>query len=141
MLASAFQKVREVPAYNEYGYVPQDIGGGSVTKTLEYTFDDYAISLVAKKLGKTKDFETFSKRAKNYQKLFDPKTGFMRARYKDGKFVEPFDPFYSEHEFDKSQYIEGTAWQHSFFVPHDVRGLAKLFPAKNGLSKMLDALL
>ncbi|WP_411898579.1 GH92 family glycosyl hydrolase [Elizabethkingia bruuniana] len=140
MLASAFQKVREVPAYNEYGYVPQDIGGGSVTKILEYTFDDYAISLVAKKLGKTKDFETFSKRAKNYQKLFDPKTGFMRARYKDGKFVEPFDPFYSEHEFDKSQYIEGTAWQHSFFVPHDVRGLAKLFPAKNGLSKMLDAL-
>lgn len=115
MLASAFQKIREVPAYNEYGYVPQDIGGGSVTKTLEYTFDDYAISLVAKKLGKTKDFETFSKRAKNYQKLFDSKTGFMRARYKDGKFVEP-DPFYSEHEFDKSQYIEGTAWQHSFFV-------------------------
>ena len=54
MLASAFQKIREVPAYNEYGYVPQDIGGGSVTKTLEYTFDDYAISLVAKKLGKKK---------------------------------------------------------------------------------------
>ena len=140
MLASAYQKVREVPAYIEYGYVPQDVNGGSVTSTLEYAYDDYAISLAAKKLGKTKDYEIFTKRAKNYQHLFDAKTGFMRAKLKNGKFVEPFDPFYSEHDFSKSQYIEGTAWQHSFFVPQDVRGLAKLFPKKGGLSKMLDAL-
>ncbi len=140
MLASANQKVREVPAYIKYGYVPQDIGGGSVTKTLEYAFDDYAISLVAKKLGKQEDYELFTKRAKNYQNLFDPQTGFMRAKYTNGKFVEPFDPFYSEHDFDKSQYIEGTAWQHTFFVPHDVRGFAKLFPKKDGLIKMLDSL-
>ncbi|QCX54169.1 GH92 family glycosyl hydrolase [Elizabethkingia sp. JS20170427COW] len=140
MLNSAFQKVREVPDYIQYGYVPQDVNGGSVTKTLEYAYDDYAISLVAKKLGKTKDYELFTKRAKNYKNLFDKNSGFMRAKYKNGQFVEPFDPFYSEHEFDKSQYIEGTAWQHSFFVPHDVRGLAKLFPSQDGLSKMLDAL-
>lgn len=140
MRKSAFQEIREVPAYIEYGYVPQDVNGGSVTKTLEYAFDDYCISLVAKKLGKMDDYELFSKRAKNYVNHFDPKTGFMRAKYKNGKFVEPFDPFYSEHDFDKSQYIEGNAWQHSFFVPHDVRGLAKLFPKKNGLDKMLDKL-
>lgn len=140
MLGSAFQKIREVPAYIEYGYVPQDVNGGSVTKTLEYAFDDYCISLVAKKLGKTADYEAFTKRAKNYQHHFDPKSGFMRAKLKDGSFVEPFDPFYSEHDFDKSQYIEGNAWQHSFFVPHDVRGLANLFPKKDGLDKMLDKL-
>ncbi|KGE15296.1 GH92 family glycosyl hydrolase [Sphingobacterium deserti] len=140
MRNSAFQEIREVPAYIEYGYVPQDVNGGSVTKTLEYAFDDYCIALVAKKLGKKEDYELFSKRAKSYVNHFDPKTGFMRAKFKNGKFVEPFDPFYSEHDFDKSQYIEGNAWQHSFFVPHDVRGLAKLFPKKNGLSLMLDTL-
>lgn len=140
MLASAHQEIREVPAYIEYGYVPQDIGGGSVTKTLEYAYDDYTISLAAKKLGKTEDYEKFSKRAKNYEHHFDEETGFMRAKNTDGKFIEPFDPHYSEHDFDKSQYIEGTAWQHSFFAPHDVRGLANLFPDKNGLNKMLDSL-
>lgn len=140
MRKSAFQTIREVPAYNEYGYVPQDVNGGSVTKTLEYAFDDYCISLVAEKLGKTADYTLFTKRAKNYTHLFDPTTGFMRAKYKNGQFVEPFDPFYSEHDFDKSQYIEGNAWQHAFFVPHDIRGLAKLFPKKNGLSAMLDTL-
>lgn len=140
MRKSAFQEIREVPAYNEYGYVPQDVNGGSVTKTLEYAFDDYCISLVAKKLGKQADYELFTKRAKNYTHHFDPASGFMRAKMMDGKFMEPFDPFYSEHEFDKSQYIEGNAWQHSFFVPHDVRGLAKLFPKKNGLSDMLEKL-
>ncbi|WP_437920973.1 GH92 family glycosyl hydrolase [Sphingobacterium sp. LRF_L2] len=140
MRNSAFQQIREVPSYIEYGYVPQDVNGGSVTKTLEYAFDDYCIALVAKKLGKKEDELLFLKRAKNYINLFDHSSGFMRAKYKNGKFVEPFDPFYSEHDFDKSQYIEGNAWQHSFFVPHDVRGLAKLFPNKNGLSKMLDTL-
>lgn len=140
MLASANQKIREVPDYIEYGYVPQDVNGGSVTSTLEYAFDDYCISLVAKKLGKKKEFEEYTKRAKNYIHLFDPNSGFMRAKLKNGKFVEPFDPFYSEHEFSKSQYIEGNAWQHSFFVSHDVRGLAKLFPKKDGLDKMLDTL-
>ncbi len=140
MLASAFQKTRSVPAYIKYGYVPQDVAGGSVTKTLEYAFDDYAISLVAKKLGHMDDYELFTKRAKNYQHMFDPETGFMRAKYKNGEFVTPFDPFYSEHNFDKSQYIEGTAWQYAFFVPHDIRGLADLFPHKDGLLDKLDAL-
>jgi len=140
MRKSAFQDIRGVPAYIRYGYIPQDMDGGSVTKTLEYAFDDYCISLVAKKLGKTEDYERFTQRAKSYARHFDAESGFMRARWSDGRFVEPFDPFYSEHEFDKSQYIEGNAWQHSFFVPHDVRGLAKLFPAEDGLEKMLDTL-
>lgn len=140
MLKSAHQDIRGVPAYIEYGYLPQDIAGGSVTITLEYAFDDYCIAQVAKKLGKTADYETFMRRAGAYEHLFDPETGFMRAKNSDGQFVEPFDPFWSEHDFDKSQYIEGNAWQHSFFVPHDVRGLAALYGRNEGLSKKLDEL-
>ncbi|GGC16092.1 hypothetical protein GCM10011386_04860 [Parapedobacter defluvii] len=140
MLNSAYQDIRGVPDYIEYGYLPQDKAGGSVTVTLEYAFDDWCIAQVAKKLNKTADYATFMNRAKSYAHLFDSQTGFMRAKTSDGKFVEPFDPFWSEHDFDKSQYIEGNAWQHSFFVPHDVRGLAQLYGGNDGLNSKLDEL-
>jgi predicted alpha-1,2-mannosidase len=139
MKKSAFQKERGTPAYIEYGYVPQDKHGWSVTMTLEYAFDDWCIAQVAKKLNKTDDYDLFMKRATSYQQLFDASTGFMRAKDSKGKFIEPFDPLLSEHGFD-GQYIEGTAWQHSFFVPHDVEGLAKLYGGKEELVKKLDDL-
>lgn len=139
MRKSAFQKERGTPAYIQYGYVPQDKHGWSVTMTLEYAFDDWCIAQVAKKLNKTADYDLFMKRAASYQQLFDASTGFMRAKDSKGKFVEPFDPLLSEHGFD-GQYIEGTAWQHSFFVPHDVEGLAKLYGGKEQLVKKLDDL-
>jgi len=140
MLHSAYQDIRGVPDYIEYGYLPQDKAGGSVTVTLEYAFDDWCIAQVAKKLGKTADYATFMNRAASYTHLFDGETGFMRAKTSDGNFVESFDPFWSEHDFNKSQYIEGNAWQHSFFVPHDVRGLAQLYGSNEGLSSKLDEL-
>ncbi len=140
MLKSAHQDIRGVPDYIEYGYLPQDKAGGSVTITLEYAFDDWCIAQVAKKLGKSADYATFMNRAASYIQLFDPQTGFMRAKRSDGQFVEPFDPFWSEHDFDKSQYIEGNAWQHSFFVPHDVRGLAALYGGNEALAAKLDEL-
>lgn len=140
MIRSAHQDIRGVPDYIQHGYLPQDKAGGSVTITLEYAYDDWCIAQVAKKLGKTADYATFMERAKSYVQLFDSQTGFMRAKNSDGKFVEPFDPFWSEHEFDKSQYIEGNAWQHSFFVPHDVRGLAGLHGSNESLSAKLDEL-
>ncbi len=139
MKKSAFQKERGTPAYIQYGYVPQDKHGWSVTMTLEYAFDDWCIAQVAKKLNKTADYDLFMKRATSYQQLFDASTGFMRAKDNKGKFIEPFDPLLSEHGFD-GQYIEGTAWQHSFFVPHDVDGLAKLYGGKDQLVKKLDDL-
>lgn len=139
MRASAFQNQRGTPAYIQYGYVPQDKEGWSVTSTLEYAFDDWCIAQVAKKLGKVADAELFTKRAGSYQPLFDAKTGFMRGKNSYGKFVEPFDPLLSEHGFE-GQYIEGTAWQHSFFVPHDVEGLATLYGGKEKLVQKLDEL-
>ena len=139
MVTSANQKQRGTQDFIKYGYIPQDKHGWSVTYTLEYAFDDWCIAQVAKKLGKQKDYEIFSKRSLAYQKLFDNKTGFMRAKNSDGIFVEPFDPLYSEHGFD-GQYVEGTAWQHSFFVPHAVEDLAKLYGGNKKLVEKLDQL-
>ena len=139
MKKSAFQKQRGTPDYIKYGYLPQDKQGWSVTVTLEYAFDDWCIAQVAKKLGYTADYNEFMLRAMSYKKLFDASTGFMRAKNSDGKFVEPFDPILSEHGFD-GQYVEGTAWQHSFFVPHDVMGLATLYGGKEKLINKLDEL-
>lgn len=139
MKKSAFQKIRGTPAYIQYGYVPQDKHGWSVTMTLEYAFDDWCIAQVAKKLNQILDYNLFMQRAQSYKMLFDSSTGFMRAKDSNGKFIEPFDPLLSEHGFD-GQYIEGTAWQHSFFVPHDVEGLAKLYGGNENLVKKLDDL-
>jgi len=139
MLKSAFQQQRGTSDYIKYGYLPQDKHGWSVTITLEYAYDDWCIAQVAKKLGKTKDYELFMKRAKSYQNLFDASTGFMRAKNSEGFFIEPFDPLLSEHGFE-GQYIEGTAWQHSFFVPHDINGLTELYGGKKKLANKLDSL-
>jgi predicted alpha-1,2-mannosidase len=139
MLKSANQRQRGTQDYIRFGYLPQDKHGWSVTITLEYAFDDWCIAQVAKKLGKTNDYQTYMKRSLSYQNVFDASTGFMRAKDSTGKFVAPFDPLLSEHGFN-GQYIEGTAWQHSFFVPHDVQGLAKLYGGKEKLVKKLDTL-
>lgn len=139
MLKSANQNQRGTQDYIRFGYLPQDKHGWSVTMTLEYAFDDWCIAQVAKKLGRMNDYKTFLQRSLSYQKLFDPSTGFMRAKDSTGKFITPFDPLLSEHGFD-GQYIEGTAWQHSFFVPHDVEGLAKLYGGTEKLVAKLDSL-
>jgi predicted alpha-1,2-mannosidase len=139
MKKSAFQNQRGTQEYIKYGYVPQDKHGWSVTITLEYAFDDWCIAQVAKKLGKMDDYNLFMQRAASYKQLFDPATGFMRSKDSNGKFIEPFDPLLSEHGFD-GQYIEGTAWQHSFFVPHDINGFAQLYGGKEKLVQKLDQL-
>ncbi len=139
MRKSAFQNQRGTPDYIRFGYLPQDKHGWSVTMTLEYAYDDWCIAQVAKKLNKMDDYNLFMKRAMSYKQLFDVNTGFMRAKDSTGKFIEQFDPLLSEHGFE-GQYVEGTAWQHSFFVPHDVTGLANLYGGKEKLVNKLDKL-
>lgn len=139
MKASAMQNIRGTDFYRQYGYVPQDKHGWSVTMTLEYSFDDWCIAQVAKKLGKEEDYAIFSKRADSYRNLYDASTRFFRAKNSDGKWRQPFDPMRSEHGFDGS-YIEGTAWQHSFFTPHAVAGFAELIGGKEQLTGKLDSL-
>ncbi len=138
MLKSAAQDIRGTNFYRQYGYIPADKDGWSVTKTLEYAYDDWCIAQVAKMLGKEGDYKRFMERSRSYQALFDPETKFMRGKNSDGNWVVPFDPFYSEHGFE-GIYIEGTAWQHSWFVPHDVEGLIKLFGSEAAFVEHLDA--
>jgi len=139
MRASAFQEVRGTPEYIKYGYLPQNKEGHSVTKTVEYGYDDWCIAQVAKKLGKMDDYALFMKRGDAYKLLFDKGTGFIRGKNSNGKWVEPFDPLLTSTE-QSSMYEEGNAWQYTFFVPHDVRGLAAQMGGNDQLVKKLDAL-
>jgi predicted alpha-1,2-mannosidase len=138
MEASAAQNVRGTDFYRTYGYIPADKDGWSVTKTLEYAYDDWCIAQVAKKLNKAQDYQKYMKRAASYKALFDKETKFMRGKNANGSWVTPFDPFHSEHGFD-GIYIEGTAWQHSWFVPHDVQGLINLFGSDASFVQHLDS--
>jgi len=138
MQASAYQNIRATNYYRQFGFVPQNKHGWSVTMTLEYAYDDWCIAQTAKKLGKLDDYELFSARSLSYRRLFDKGSGFFRAKTHNGKWVEPFDPYFSEHGFD-GMYIEGTAWQHTFFVPHAVEDYAKLLGGKDKLEGKIDS--
>ena len=140
MKASAMQDIRGTDLYREYGYIPYDKHGQSVTKTLEYAYDDWCIAQMAKALGKEEDYQAFMQRAQSYRPLFDASTGFMRAKYSNGEWKVPFDPYYSDHNFDVAEYTEGNAWQHSWFVPHDVAGLIELHGGEAPFIAKLDTL-
>ncbi len=140
MLASAHQTVRGTPDYIKYGYLPADKGSFSVTLTVEYAYDDWCIAQVARKLGKMDDYKTFMQRAASWKQLFDHQTGFMRGKKSDGSWVTPFDPYLASTDWETSMYEEGNAWQYTFFVPHDVRGLAKEFGSTDAFIVKLDSL-
>lgn len=124
--------------YKKYGYIPYDKEFRSVSTTLEYAYDDWCIAQMAKMLKKDEDYECYMKRSKAYQYLFDPQTGFMRAKSIDGKWLEPFEPLLPEHQ--KGSYVEGNAWQWTFFVPQDAIGLIKLYGGRDAFADKLDQL-
>ena len=125
--------------YNEeLGYIPSDLENESVSKALEYAYNDWCIAQMAKDLGKQDDYQRFMERSKRYKKYFDPETGFMRGVQQDGTFRVPFDPKFSEHR--KDDYVEGNAWQWLWFVPHDVDGLVDLMGGKQKFITKLDEL-
>lgn len=121
-----------------YGYIPYDKENESVSKTLEYAYDDWCIAQMAKALGKEDDYLFFLKESRNYTRLFDKTTGFMRGKSSSGEWKTPFSPFYSNHRAD--EYTEGNAWQYSWFVPHDVEGLVTLYGGKEAFAVKLDSL-
>lgn len=126
MKATMMNDKRGLKSYKEYGYIPFDIEDESVTITLEYAYNDWCVAQMAKALGKDADYDYFLKRSKAYTYLFDAESGFMRGRSQDNKaWREPFDPKYSNHRED-TDYTEGNAWQHSWFVPHDVENFIGL---------------
>ncbi|MDQ2840056.1 MAG: GH92 family glycosyl hydrolase [Acidobacteriota bacterium] len=110
-------------------------GKAGAATTLEYSWDDYALALYAKKLGKEDDYNLFLKRAHNYQNVFDSSTGFMRGKTEDGQWITPFDPREPYYNFMMK---EGSGWSTLWLVPHDVKGLIDLLGGREKFSAKLD---
>jgi predicted alpha-1,2-mannosidase len=110
-------------SYLELGYVPQE--DGQVSNTLEYAYDDWCAAQFSKALGKESEYQMFLKRAGNYKNVWDPETKYIRMKYKDGTWVKEWSPFCCTN-FSGPGYLEGNAWQYSFFNPHDVQGILNL---------------
>lgn len=140
MKTSALLDERGMNWLKEYGYIPYDkeTTHESVAKGLEYALADWAVAETAERLGKAEDADYFRKRSRAYQKYFDQATGFMRGVSSTGSFREPFNPFHSVHRED--DYTEGNAWQYTWLVPHDVRGLIGLFGSEEAFVSKLDSL-
>ncbi len=121
--------------YMQLGYVPIDEEGEAASKTLEYAFDDWTIARMAQALGRNDIAAQFFGRAGNWHNAYDPASGFMRARKRDGSFRTPFDPAASGYGSD---YTEGNAWQYSWYVPQDVAGLVSMHGGAERLLAQLD---
>jgi predicted alpha-1,2-mannosidase len=133
MKKSSMEDRNGLKDYKTHGYIKISTGHENVSRTLEYAYDDWCIAMVAKKLGKTEDYNYYIKRAQNYKNLYDASTGFMRP--KEGSFKTPFDPYEVDHN-----YTEGNAWQYSFYVPQDLSGQIKLMGGKDKLAAKLDSI-
>ncbi|OED42019.1 alpha-mannosidase [Flavobacteriaceae bacterium (ex Bugula neritina AB1)] len=140
MKETMMQNERGLDFYKKYGYIPYELLDESVTITLEYAYNDWCVAQIAKALNKTEDYQYFIKRSEAYQYLFDKETGFMRGKNEEGtEWHEPFDPKFSAHRVH-ADYTEGNAWQHSWFVPHNVKGLIQLFGDENTFVTKLEQL-
>jgi predicted alpha-1,2-mannosidase len=124
-----------IEPYVELGYVPIEAAGGSVSRTMEYAYADYALSVLAEALAEPEDVSVFTARAKNYENVFDQESGFFIGRSEDGTFVTlasatAWQPFYTE----------GNAYQYLFYAPHDLSGLAELLGGADVALERLDDL-
>lgn len=138
--ATQMKDIRSLGLLKEHGYIPWNLEpeNETVAKALEYCAADDGVAKVAKLLGKKDDYEFFFNRSRSYKKYYDPETRFLRAVDTDGKFRLPFNPFFAEHR--TNDYTEGNAWQYTFLVPHDVKGLIKLFGSDKAFMSKLDSL-
>lgn len=125
-----------VGAYKEFGYVPEDKSNVSVSKTLEYAFDDWTIAQMADRLGEEEIYTAFINRSTHYKQVFDPLVGFMRPKDSAGLFLEDFDPL----KTDQTGFIEGNSWNYSLYVPQDPEGLMKLIGGEQEFTRYLDTL-
>ncbi|HOI32481.1 MAG TPA: GH92 family glycosyl hydrolase, partial [Bacteroidales bacterium] len=134
MVKSARQKLHGLDAYQHLGFIPADHESESVSKTLEYAYDDWCIAELARALGYNDLADTFYLRAQHYKNLYDPQTQFFRGR-QNGGFIDPFDP--AQVNF---MLTEANSWQYNFLVPQDVEGHIALMGGENAYAEMLDSL-
>lgn len=122
--------------YIDHGYVPSERSGTSVSTTLEFAFDDWCVAQLARKLGHADIYQEFSKRAGNWQNVFDARIGYMRPRAADGAFRTKFDVLSTNGQ----GFIEGNAWNYSLAVPHDPAGLIAKMGGNGRFVPHLDSL-
>ncbi|MCF6356890.1 MAG: GH92 family glycosyl hydrolase [Draconibacterium sp.] len=122
----------------KYGFIPADSISESVSNGVEMAYYDWCVAKIAEAAGDKKTADVYFEKAKNYKLYFDEATGFMRGKNGDGKWKEPFNPRFSEH--GKSDYVEGNAYQWSYFVPHDIDNHIKMLGGKNKFETALDTL-
>ncbi|MBN1946498.1 MAG: GH92 family glycosyl hydrolase [Bradymonadales bacterium] len=130
---SGYEGREHISEYLELGYVPADLANNSVSLTLEFSYDDFALAQLAEALGRPEDANRYRERATSYRNVWDPRVDFFRARMTDGSFIEYFRP-----TVWASEYTEGNAWHYRFFVPHDVAGLIELFGSRAALVDELE---
>lgn len=123
---------RDLKTYLEHKYVPYN--KGRFSNTLEYSFDDFAVSQFAKSLGKTKEYNEFIDRAYWWKNAIDPEIGFARLKHSDGTWYQDFDPIETG---GNHQFAEGNAWQLTFFVPQDIPALVNIV-GNDTFAKRLD---
>ncbi|CAM1359536.1 GH92 family glycosyl hydrolase [Tenacibaculum xiamenense] len=122
--------------YIDYKYVPDDKSHSSVSKTLEYAYNDWCIAQIAKKAGNKEAENEYSERAEYYNNVYDPSIGFMRPKLSDGKFRENFDPMDTHGQ----GFIEGNAWNYGLYVPQNIDHMVEMMGGKDKFSKQLDEL-
>lgn len=134
MVKSANQNLHGLDAYQQLGFIPADHESESVSKTLEYAYDDWCIAEFARSLKKDSIADSFYLRAQYYKNLYDRQTKFFRGR-QNGGFIDPFDP--GQVNF---MLTEANSWQYNFFVPQDIEGHIALMGGEENYSEMLDSL-
>lgn len=130
--ASAMRDVLGLAAYKKNGFIAIDDDHESVSKTVEYAYDDWCIAQMAEILGKDDDYDYFIKRSQNWKNIFDNETGFMRPK-KNGGWDKPFDPREVNNNF-----TEGNSWHYSFFVPQDIYGMIEAYGGSSKFESKLD---
>ena len=130
--ASAMRDVLGLKAYKENGFISMDDDHESVSKTVEYAYDDWCIAQMAHLLNKNEDYNSFMKRSQSWKNLFDWETGFIRPK-KNGGWEKPFDPREVNNNF-----TEGNAWQYTFFVPQDILGMIQAYGGNEKFEAKLD---
>lgn len=130
--ASAMRDVLGLDAYKKNGFISIDDEHESISKTLEYAYDDWCIAQMAQILNKQEDYQYFMKRSQNWKNIFDWETGFMRPK-KNGGWDKPFDPREVNNNF-----TEGNSWQYSFFVPQDIEGMIEAYGGREKFEAKLD---
>ncbi|MEZ4798132.1 MAG: GH92 family glycosyl hydrolase [Flavobacteriaceae bacterium] len=122
--------------YIDYNYVPDDLSHSSVSKTLEYAYNDWCIAQMAKQVGDTLTEDEFMKRSEYYHNVYDPKIGYMRPKLSDGTFRKNFDPMDTHGQ----GFIEGNAWNYGLYVPQNIDKMVSMMGGKERFSQHLDSL-